>query len=94
MQHFLYILQCADDSLDIGTTTDIGHRVNQHNAGRGGRFTACRRPVVLLHCEVYESAKEAVARERQIKRWTRAKKLALVTNNQLALTDLARRRNP
>ncbi len=49
-----------------------------HNEGRGAAFTFKRRPVQLRYSELFHSEREAVQRERQLKRWSRAKKEALV----------------
>jgi putative endonuclease len=82
---FVYILRCSDDSLYIGESDDVPTRVSRHNDGRGSTFTASRRPVRLVYTEVHESREEALARERQLKRWTRAKKEALIAGDRLAL---------
>jgi len=57
---------------------DVQERVKAHNDGRGASWTACRRPVELLYQETYDAEHKAVARERQLKRWTHGKKLALI----------------
>jgi predicted GIY-YIG superfamily endonuclease len=89
---FVYILRCADDSLYVGHTLNVEDRLNVHNDGRGALWTACRRPVVLAYQEQLPSELKAVARERQIKRWTHAKKLALINGDRTALKSLAKRR--
>lgn len=89
---FVYILKCADDSLYVGHTTSIADRVRTHNDGRGALWTACRRPVTLVYQESLPSEVEAIARERQIKRWTHGKKLALITGDRAKLKSLAKRR--
>ena len=91
---FVYILRCIDDSLYVGHTSDVDERVKVHNDVRGASWTACRRPVVLAYWELQPSEEEAIARERQIKRWTHAKKLALINGDRSKLKDLAKRRIP
>ncbi|MGN6504819.1 MAG: GIY-YIG nuclease family protein [Tepidisphaeraceae bacterium] len=91
---FVYIVRCADDSLYVGHTSDVNERVKVHNEGRGALWTACRRPVILVYHEPQASAENAVARERQLKRWTHAKKLALVNEDLAKLKALAKRRIP
>ena len=76
--YWVYILRCRDASLYVGHTNDVEARVVTHNNGRGARFTAARRPVTAVHAESFETEIEAIARERQLKRWTRAKKEALI----------------
>lgn len=82
--HFVYILRCGDGQLYVGETSDVEQRIAAHNTGAASRFTARRRPVSLVHSELLPTRREALARERQIKRWTRAKKQALIAG-ELAL---------
>ena len=89
---FVYILKCSDGSLYVGNTSDVGERVKVHNDGRGAVWTACRRPVSLIYQETHPSEASAVVRERQIKRWTQAKKLALIEGNKTLLKSLSKRR--
>ncbi|MGV3520531.1 MAG: GIY-YIG nuclease family protein [Luteitalea sp.] len=49
--HYIYILRCADDSLYVGETSDVGARVLRHQAGEGSGFTRQRLPVTLVHAE-------------------------------------------
>ena len=89
---FVYILRCADGSLYVGHTTNIEDRVRVHNEGRGALWTACRRPVVLVYHESHSSSADAINRERQLKRWTHAKKLALINGDTVRLKALVKRR--
>src|SRR5438477_1469875 len=76
--HWVYILRCADDSLYVGETNNLDLRLTRHNEGTGSAFAARRRPVSLVYSESHPDRIRALARERQLKRWTRAKKEALV----------------
>lgn len=79
MNHFVYILKCADSSLYTGYTTDLKKRVGEHNTSkRGARYTKSRRPVALIHSEKYKTKSKALKREIEIKSWRREKKLALI----------------
>lgn len=89
---FVYILRCCDGSLYVGHTSDIAERVKVHNDGQGAAWTACRRPLVLAYQERHPSEAQAVARERQLKRWTQAKKVALIDGDKAKLRSLAKRR--
>ena len=89
---FVYILRCADGSLYVGHTSDLPNRVDVHNDGRGALWTACRRPVTLVYQESHSTEPAAIARERQIKGWTHAKKLALISGDLALLKSLAKRR--
>ena len=93
---WVYILRCSDDTLYVGHTYDITFRERTHNEGRGGRYTALRRPVSLVYSEPHNSIEEAIARERQLKGWTRAKKEALLAGNRAALkhSSKSRQRRP
>jgi predicted GIY-YIG superfamily endonuclease len=88
---FVYILRCADGSLYVGHTSNLDDRIKAHNDGRGASWTACRRRVTLVYQESAPSEENAVDRERQIKRWKHAKKLALINGNKAALKSLAKR---
>ena len=81
-----YILRCADGALYIGSTENLAARIDAHNAGEAALFTRKRRPVALVHAEAHATRRAAVQRERQIKRWTRAKKEALICGG-LALLE-------
>ena len=89
---FVYILKCADGSYDVGSTTDVGDRERIHKEGHGADHTAARRPVRLVYSEALESWPAARMREAQIKRWTRAKKDALIAGSRARLHELSRRR--
>jgi putative endonuclease len=71
---------------------NVEERVKVHNDGRGASWTACRRPVRLVYVEAQPSEQKAIARERQIKRWTHGKKLALIVGGVAKLKSLAKRR--
>jgi predicted GIY-YIG superfamily endonuclease len=85
---FVYILRCRDNALYVGETNDVDLRVVRHNEGRGSRFTARRLPVTLAFSEPHIARDAALARERQLKRWTRAKKEALIAGDRPTLKRL------
>ena len=87
--HFVYILQCNDDSYYVGLTQDVTARLNVHNSGTGPAFTVARPPVRLVHKESFETLESAVRREKQLKGWSRAKKEALVAGKMKRLSELA-----
>ena len=90
MAWFVYILRCSDGSYYVGHTEDVPARVERHQDGRGSVWTAARRPVSLVFEEEHPSEAAAVARERQIKRWSRHKKEALIAGRLTALKTLSR----
>jgi predicted GIY-YIG superfamily endonuclease len=85
----VYILRCADASLYVGHTGDLKTRERTHNDGRGGTYTARRRPVRLIYSEEFATLEEARGRERQLKRWSRVKKEALIARNTSELRRLS-----
>ena len=74
----IYILKCADGSYYTGITRrTVEERLSEHAQGQiAGCYTFTRRPVKLVFAEYYERIDEAVAAERRIKGWSRAKKEA------------------
>ena len=76
---YLYILRCADGSYYTGTArSTLERRVAEHNAGAYGGYTAQRRPVTLVFSQWFDRITDAIAAERQVKGWSRAKKEALI----------------
>ena len=78
MPYFVYLLECRDQSLYCGYTSDLGKRVAAHNAGRGGRYTRTHLPVKLVYSEKARTRLQAMRREREIKGYSRKKKQALI----------------
>ena len=79
---YVYILKCANGSYYVGVTNDVELRLAQHNSGRSETaYTNSRLPVELVYVEQYQDYNPAIAREKQIKGWTRAKKEALIREN-------------
>jgi putative endonuclease len=72
----------------IGVTNDLERRVADHGDGRGGAFTRRYRVNTLVHAEEFQYIDEAIAREKQIKGWSRAKKDALVNAYNPTWSDL------
>lgn len=89
----VYILRCSDESFYVGITQDLDARLKAHNDGQGAAYTFKRRPVSLVYWERYESNTQGVARERQLKRWSRSKKQALVSADLQKLKYLSRSRS-
>lgn len=79
---YVYILQCSDDSLYTGWTTNLERRLSEHNTGRGGRYTRIHRPVEMVFTEEHPTRSAAMQREAAIKRWNRSRKLALIKSHQ------------
>ncbi len=75
---FSYLVRCSDDSLYAGFTTDLDHRMQTHNAGKGAKYTRSRLPVELVYYEEFSSKEEAMRREAALKKLTRKEKLKLI----------------
>ncbi len=89
---FVYIVRCSDGTYYVGCTVDLRERQRTHNEGHGAEFTVARRPVRLVYSEAHDSWPAARKREAQLKRWSHAKKKALVEGNVERLHTLAKRR--
>lgn len=74
----VYIVRCADGSLYTGWAADLTQRLAAHNAGRGARYTAGRRPVTVVYTEECDSVSAALKREHALKQLSRAAKVALI----------------
>lgn len=90
---WMYILECADGSYYAGHTDNLEARLACHQAGELKGHTRSRRPVKLLFSQVFASRLEALAAERQVKGWSRAKKAALIAGDWPAVQQLARGKN-
>ncbi len=78
MPYFLYLLECSDKSIYTGITTDVTRRLAEHKNGkRGAKYTRARGAVKIIYSEHHKTRSAALKREAEIKRWRRAKKLAL-----------------
>ena len=77
---YLYILECRDGTLYTGITDDIPRRMEQHNSGKGAKYTRGRGPVQLRYQEECGSRSDASKREYEIHHMTRQEKLALFAN--------------
>lgn len=79
---FIYIVECADNSLYTGITTDVARRIIEHNdadTSNGAKYTRARLPVKLVYYERACSRSDASKREMEIKKLERKDKLKLVT---------------
>jgi putative endonuclease len=92
MQHtyFFYILKCSDGSFYVGSTTNLENRIKTHNQGEAAPHTAKRRPGQLVYQEEFKRLDDAVKRERQIKKWSREKKEALIRGEMEKLKKLSK----
>ena len=90
MNAAVYMLRCSDGSYYVGSArVSLEDRVNRHNAGSYGGYTLKRRPVTLVWHEFFDRITDAIAAERQLKGWSRAKKEALIRGDFDLIRELA-----
>ena len=76
---YVYILECKDSTLYVGSTNNLEKRVHEHNTSKNGaHYTKIRRPVVLKYFEECATYAESRKREAQLKRLSRAQKLEVI----------------
>ncbi len=79
MEYFTYILECADNTLYVGSTNNLEKRLKEHNNSKNGaHYTKIRRPVKLMYGEKHRTFNESRRREAEIKRLHRKDKLKLI----------------
>lgn len=91
--YVVYILELSDGRFYVGHTHDFPQRILMHEKGRGAKLTGDIGIRRVLLIEAMKDELAAIKRERQIKGWSRAKKLALANGDFNVLKNLARRRN-
>ena len=91
MSFHVYILRCSDRSYYTGHTDRLETRGVAHNQGELEGYTQKGRPVQLVFAEEMPTRQDAIARERQIKGWSRAKKEALISGDWDKLMALAQK---
>lgn len=75
----MYVVNCSDNSLYTGITTNIQRRLSEHNGSkRGAKYTRSRRPVKLVYYNQHNSRSAALKAEYAFKRLTRAEKLRYI----------------
>jgi len=90
---FVYILRCSDGSYYVGSARgSLERRVDEHNAGAFGGYTATRRPVTLVYSQDFDQITDAVEAERKLKGWSREKKEAFISGDFEKLKELSRSR--
>ncbi len=88
-QFYVHILTNHSRTLYTGVTNDLARRVFEHRSGKGGEFTSKYRIGLLAYYDTFPEAIQAIAAEKKIKGWTRAKKVALIEQKNPHWVDLA-----
>ena len=75
-KQYFYVLHCKDDTFYGGYTTDLTRRLKEHNAGTGAKYThpQSRRPLTMIHAEVFDTRSEATKAEAAFKKLNRKQK--------------------
>lgn len=76
--NYTYIVECSDGTLYTGWTNNLLKRIKTHNEGKGAKYTSSRLPVELKYYESFETKREAMQREYEIKRLSRKEKLEII----------------
>jgi len=78
--YFFYMLRCSDNSLYSGYTTNLKRRLKEHNllTKKGSKYTRSRQPCELVYVEEFESLKEVLKREAEVKKMSKKNKEAIV----------------
>src|SRR5689334_14269057 len=88
-QYFVYIMTNRSRTLYTGVTGNIIQRVRQHKEHIDDGFTSRYLIDRLVYYETFTQIRAAIAREKQIKGWTRVKKLALIVSQNPEWRDLS-----
>lgn len=87
---FVYILASQrNGTLYVGVTSDLARRLHEHRNALNPGFTSRYRVHTLVHVETFDDIRDAIAREKQLKRWNRAWKLRLIETTNPQWHDLA-----
>jgi putative endonuclease len=90
MLYYVYILASRRyGTLYIGITNNLPLRLEQHRTGRGSEFVRKYGVHRLVYVETYENPVEAIAREKQLKKWKRDWKIQLIEKDNLEWRDLS-----
>ncbi len=88
-ESWVYIVASESRTLYIGVTTELEQRVWQHKTKRFEGFSALHTCDRLVYSEEFSNDSEAISREKQLKGWSRAKKLGLIRQENPEFHDLA-----
>jgi putative endonuclease len=88
-QYWVYILSSFARTIYVGVTNDLEQRIQQHKSKQVPGFTARYNVTRLVHSEVFSDVRDAIAREKQIKSWSRARKNALIEEHNPGWDDRA-----
>ena len=82
-KHFAYMVRCKDNTIYSGYAVDPYKREEVHNSGKGAKYTRARIPVKLVYFEEFSDKKEALKRERELKKYSRIQKEELIKSFEI-----------
>lgn len=92
MFYYVYILLCADKTYYTGITSNLNKRLEEHQSAKHfGSYTSTRLPVELVYFAQFTNVEQAISTEKQIKKWSKAKKQALINGAFDKLPNLAKK---
>lgn len=92
MSYFLYILRLSNGQFYTGTTSNLDQRYSDHLNKRAARTTKILEAAEILYAETHPDRPTAEKRERQLKKWSHAKKEALIRGDLERLKKLSKRK--
>jgi len=93
MEFYVYMLKLQNGQIYAGSTDDLQRRYQEHLNSTGSKTTRDSKPVAIIYSEPHPDRSSAIRREQQLKKWTRAKKLALAEGNLDQLHRLSKRKS-
>ena len=92
-QYYIYVLKCADNTYYTGVTNNLIRRFGEHTEGISSKaYTFKRRPLQLVFWEEFSNIEFAIEKEKQIKKWSKKKKEALIQDEYEKLPDLSKKK--
>ena len=92
--YYVYILANRSRTLYVGVTSNLARRIHEHREGLGSKFVSRYAIHRLVHVECARNPRDAIAREKQLKRWSRPKKIGLIEESNPEWDDLAESLGP
>lgn len=91
--YYVYILKCSDETYYTGFTSNLNKRIIEHNIGKHkDSYTFSRRPLTLEFYAEFTNVNIAIETEKQIKKWSQAKKEALINSKFEKLPNLSKKK--
>lgn len=92
-KYYVYILKCKDGTYYTGITSKLNERITDHQTGKYiSSYTQNRRPVQLVYFCEFNDPKLAISKEKQIKKWSKEKKEALINGEYIQLPNFAKKK--